>query len=534
MRVLAAKGNHAGTQCVRTANEGNTGSDFFFWVPRTSLSVSFAGVNEAEGLSQVLPLIHITAASQTKTNTQTKTKSSTTCTTTHVQHHTAQHTTAAVAAFTTALQLISTQSAAHTTAARSSSSSSSSSSTESSDSAASAFDLQLVPTGFTPDLDFSSHQDLHTLLAGGVGTAKAIGGTGLTPFLLPTPTPDGLFGTASPSLACLAGLLSSPAIPCAATGDAALLDAHDQDEAHGYGHSHITMGLPPSLDKLISLLQSDGSDGNVQQQLQQLAHDPMHHDTKAGVAAQASLLMHTNPDTADKAGTTVFSSILTGPFSAATSSWSNLPTVPGQHTHAAAAMATTMETTSTTSTTIDTTVGTTVGTAATASTATAKRRRKNHDPRGPTAHPLDGQLLQMFTAEHFQFAPGAWKTLLATMQLTTEESTRAKQLRRRHKCVGYSRKNRQVKRVQAGGSCRTTPVPMPTTTTQGKAARLDITAHHRTAIGRSGGDSSGMATHRHANSSEERGPELEAENERLQEELATLKNRIAAMENKLN
>jgi len=79
----------------------------------------------------------------------------------------------------------------------------------------------------------------------------------------------------------------------------------------------------------------------------------------------------------------------------------------------------------------------------------SKRKKKNkHDPRGPTQHVLDTKLRSMFDTKQLHMPSDHFKALLARMQLTDEEIKRVKQLRRRVKCVEYSRANRLKNRLK--------------------------------------------------------------------------------------
>jgi hypothetical protein len=85
--------------------------------------------------------------------------------------------------------------------------------------------------------------------------------------------------------------------------------------------------------------------------------------------------------------------------------------------------------------------------------ATPTRKRKNkHDPRGPAWHALDDKLGHMFTSEQLQFPTPEFRALLAEMSLTAEEDKRVKQLRRRNKCIEYSRANRRKNRLKKAGA----------------------------------------------------------------------------------
>lgn len=139
----------------------------------------------------------------------------------------------------------------------------------------------------------------------------------------------------------------------------------------------------------------------------------------------------------------------------------------------------------------------------------AKAKRKNkHDPRGPTQHVLDAKLRSMFTAEQLHLPSDDFKALVAQMRLTSDEDKRVKQLRRRIKCVEYSRANRlknRRKREQAGTA----------------------TTHAAVAGGAGAGAGAGTASSIHHQT-------LADENQRLHEELTALHDRITHIEHDVN
>jgi hypothetical protein len=62
--------------------------------------------------------------------------------------------------------------------------------------------------------------------------------------------------------------------------------------------------------------------------------------------------------------------------------------------------------------------------------------------RGSRYHPLDGKLLEQFTAAELRLKGKSWQTLLDSKELTEDETVRVKQLHRRELCKGYSKDTR--------------------------------------------------------------------------------------------
>ena len=95
-----------------------------------------------------------------------------------------------------------------------------------------------------------------------------------------------------------------------------------------------------------------------------------------------------------------------------------------------------------------TTTTTTTTSSASVLKCSKKPRRNKHDPRGPTWHPLDDRLQNMFSPQQLHLPSDDFRALLAAMALSVDEDKRVKQLRRRNKCVEYSRENRRKNRLK--------------------------------------------------------------------------------------
>jgi hypothetical protein len=84
------------------------------------------------------------------------------------------------------------------------------------------------------------------------------------------------------------------------------------------------------------------------------------------------------------------------------------------------------------------------------------------DYRGGRHHPLDRKLLGQFSSEDLRLTGRSWKTLLASVALTAEETVRVKQLHRRELCKGYSKdsRSRVNEKQKAAGGVVARPVPV--------------------------------------------------------------------------
>jgi len=111
----------------------------------------------------------------------------------------------------------------------------------------------------------------------------------------------------------------------------------------------------------------------------------------------------------------------------------------------------------------------------------ARKRKNTHDPRGPAWHALDDKLRHIFTPEQLHLPTPEFRALLVQMSLTPEEDKRVKQLRRRNKCVEYSRANRRKNRLKKAGAAAEGGTHAPPPPKDGNLAVENVRLHEQLA-----------------------------------------------------